>query len=517
MPTVLPPARGFRILQSPGRITRKTLASIDHLLLLTPPRAPAGTLRDIPGVAALEAIGRRLGRHGEARVLRGRVGNTATGLSWARLAVTEGDASSATFHQLKRAGELAQDALGDAPRSLGLVVDGFPPDVSTALVHALVLGIGAQAHHGPLFSDKPPPAPPRTLRLLGQPEKLDLARTLVEVDNLNLVRWLTALPSNHLTVASFCEALATLAGEHGWEYTFYDEEQLGALAAGAFLAVARGSGRRDAGIVRLRHRPAGRNRTDLALVGKGILFDTGGNNLKDAKHMLDMHNDMSGSAVALGVLCALQALDSPLGVDCWLALTENRIGPEAYKPRDVVTACNGTTIEVIHTDAEGRMALADTLALAGRESPDVIIDYATLTGACVYALSERYSGVFTNRDALHAPLIAAGRRCGERVWPFPLDDDFDEDLKSEVADIAQCTMSGAGDHILAARFLRRFVPQDCTWIHVDLSSVTRKNGLAQVPGGPTGFGVRYSLALLLDTPDVLDAGTAAGPAQGSRR
>ena len=134
-----------------------------------------------------------------------------------------------------------------------------------------------------------------------------------------------------------------------------------------------------------------------SLVGKGICFDTGGTNLKAHKGMLDMHTDMEGSAVALGSLYALKMLRSPLSVDCWLAITENRIGPFAYKPQDVVRAANGTTIQVIHTDAEGRMVLADALSLAAARKPRAIIDYATLTGACVYALTERYSGAFTNR------------------------------------------------------------------------------------------------------------------------
>jgi leucyl aminopeptidase len=169
----------------------------------------------------------------------------------------------------------------------------------------------------------------------------------------------------------------------------------------------------------------------------------------------------------------------------------------------------------MHTDAEGRMVLADTLALAGRARPRLVIDYATLTGACIYALSERYSGVFTNRPALHELLVAAGRASGERVWPFPMDDDFDDDLKSQVADTLQCTPGGEADHIYAARFLQRFVPKDSAWVHVDLASALRKDGLGQVPGGPTGFGVRLTLALLLDARDrlaaALPATTAAAP------
>jgi len=159
---------------------------------------------------------------------------------------------------------------------------------------------------------------------------------------------------------------------------------------------------------------------------------------------------------------------------------------------------NGVTIQVVHSDAEGRMVLADTLALAARAKPALLVDFATLTGACVNALTERYSGVFTNRPALQPALQDAGRRSGERVWCFPMDADFDSELESPLADVMQCTQDSKGDHILAARFLGRFVPDDLAWAHVDLSSSERKGGLAHVPTDFTGFGVRFATTLLGD-------------------
>jgi leucyl aminopeptidase len=243
----------------------------------------------------------------------------------------------------------------------------------------------------------------------------------------------------------------------------------------------------------------------LALVGKGICFDTGGINLKPHKSMYQMHEDMQGSAVALGTLLALSELKAPCDIDCWLAITENETGARAYRPQEVVKAANGVTIQVAHSDAEGRMALADTLALAARDEPSLIIDYATLTGACVTALTERYSGVFTNRPEWHTALELAGRYSGERVWPFPMDDDFDSDLDSPIADILQCTPDSKGDHILAARFLNRFVPAQTPWIHIDLAAGNRSGGLAHIPTDFTGFGVRYTTHLLLDH-DLLGAG-----------
>jgi leucyl aminopeptidase len=215
--------------------------------------------------------------------------------------------------------------------------------------------------------------------------------------------------------------------------------------------------------------------------------------------MLDMHTDMQGSAVALGTLVALAQLRVPFAIDAWLGITENRLGTDAYKPQDLVTAANGTTIQIIHTDAEGRMVLADTLALAAREKPAVIIDYATLTGSCVGALTERYSGVFANRSSANALLQRAGAESGERVWPFPMDEDYDELLKSDVADIKQCSVETAGDHILGARFLSRFVPKNIPWIHVDLSAGQHKGGLGHVPTDITGFGVRLTVELMTRT------------------
>jgi leucyl aminopeptidase len=191
-------------------------------------------------------------------------------------------------------------------------------------------------------------------------------------------------------------------------------------------------------------------------------------------------------------------LQLPIAVDCWLALTENRTGPNAYKSQDVVTAANGKTIQTIHTDAEGRMALADTLVLACREKPAIIFDYATLTGACVSAITTLYSGVFTNRAALHPRLKRTGRISGERVWPFPIGKEFLEPLKSDIADLMQCSPKSAGDHILAASFLAEFVAEEIPWVHMDLSASDNEGGLGHVASKFTGFGVRYTMSAILD-------------------
>ncbi len=161
-----------------------------------------------------------------------------------------------------------------------------------------------------------------------------------------------------------------------------------------------------------------------------------------------------------------------------------------------MTAINGTSIEVVDTDAEGRMVLADTLAMAVQDTPDLLIDYATLTGACKRALGSRYSGVFTNRSEWLVSLVNLGQRSGERIWPFPLDDDYDDNIESEWADLLQCAPGSSPDHIDAARFLAHFVPEQTPWLHFDLSGFRNKGGNGVVSSEVTGFGVRLTLDLL---------------------
>jgi len=338
-----------------------------------------------------------------------------------------------------------------------------------------------------------------TINLFGINARHAFQRTFAEAEGNALARSLAMLPPNKLTPSDYLKRVKTLAGEYRWKMDFYGVSELKKKKAGAFLAVCQGSPTQDAGIVRLQYKPAGKSGSrKLALVGKGICYDTGGVSLKPPRYMFGMHEDMQGSAVALGTFLALTKLKVKFPVECWLALAMNHIGPKSYLPNDVVTASDGTTIEVVNTDAEGRMVLADTLAIASKLKPKLIIDYATLTGACMVALGTVYSGVFTNREELHAELIAAGHDSGERVWPFPQDEDYDKQIESRIADVKQCSPEGAADHILAARFLKRFVKNNSQWVHVDLSSSSNKGGLAHVPTDTTGFGVRYTLNLLLD-------------------
>lgn len=306
-----------------------------------------------------------------------------------------------------------------------------------------------------------------------------------------LTRFLAWQPAAQLTPGRYQHVAAQLSKHYGWEMTVYDREKLEQMGAGAFLAVCRGDQQQSA-IVRLRYRP-NTIKQHIALVGKGICFDTGGYNLKT--DMQGMQMDMGGSAVALGNLLAATEQQLPYQIDCFLALAENHIGAHAYKTSEVITALNGKTIEIVDTDAEGRMVLADTLTLASREKPQLIIDYATLTGTCKRALGRNRSGLWSNQPNWLMPLLSIGDECGERVWPQPLDPDYDDDFQSEIADIAQCAATPGPDHIHAARFLQRFISEQDRWIHIDLSSFNVKGGLAHQASSVTGFGVRYTQTL----------------------
>ncbi|AKH39371.1 MULTISPECIES: M17 family metallopeptidase [Nitrosomonas] len=310
-----------------------------------------------------------------------------------------------------------------------------------------------------------------------------------------LARGLTGLPPNELTPKTYREQIEKLAHNENWKYEEYDLATLRKLGAGAFVAVAQGSDTEDAAIVHLQRSNGKKSGNTVALVGKGICYDTGGHNLKPARFMHGMHEDMNGSAVALGVLLAATRADLPINIDCWLAIAQNHISPRAYKQNDVITALSGTTIEIIHTDAEGRLVLADTLTLAEKQKPDLMIDFATLTGSLYTALGSRYSGIFSNREHLIQKALAVGKSSGERVCAFPMDADYEADLESKIADIKQCTLDSDYDHILAARFLSRFI-DDVPWLHMDLSACHHKGGLGAVGTDITGFGVAWSIAFL---------------------
>ena len=315
-----------------------------------------------------------------------------------------------TFDLLTLARKMVAAHSSANPLQLGIVVNGFDDAQTEKIVEALISATLAAAAEMPKFkSDKKIPSRLNKIVLYGCQAKHAFKQSFAIAEGNALTRSLSMLPPNKLTPTEYLKKIKTLARENKWKLEFYDESTLKKKKAGAFLAVSQGSPKADAGIVRLRYTPKTTSKgKKVFLVGKGICYDTGGTNLKPANFMFGMHEDMQGSAVALGTLLALTKLKINRPVECWMALAMNHIGPKAYKPNDVITASDGTTIEIVHTDAEGRMVLSDTLALASKEKPGLIMDYATLTGACMYAIGTSYSGVFTNRPQWHDQLIKAG-------------------------------------------------------------------------------------------------------------
>jgi leucyl aminopeptidase len=486
-----------KIAQDRGTLTAERLDSLESVVLLLP--CDADVSRIIPYGTVIAQRMRRVRHRLDARSpLVVELPNERG----TRVALAGIDPEWNAFELLTLGRKLVA-ALGPGKvRRLALGAVGLGPDAAERAIEAALAAALAADFNLPSFKSKPEnTARLEEIRIYGHRAAHGYARTLAGARGNNIARHLTALPPNDLTPRRYRRHVERLARAHRWRARFLDTARLKALGAGAFLAVAQGSPEPDAGILHLRYTPAKPTRKKpVALVGKGICFDTGGTNLKPARHMHGMHEDMEGSAVALGTLLALTELKVDFPVDCWLALAQNHIGPKAYRQNEVVRAADGTTIEVTHTDAEGRMILADTLYLASREKPGLIVDYATLTGACVAALSSRMSGAFSNRETLLPRLIEAGARSGERVWPFPVPADYREALKSEIADIKQCTLDNDADHILAAVFLQGFLTNDPDWVHIDLAAGNHKGGLAHIPTDITGFGVRLSLELLLEQP-----------------
>ena len=494
MHELLPQPSEIKVTQKTGRVVSSSLDSIDQLILVIPNRPKAEVWRAIPQGDRLKAAMRKR-LSSDVPALHARLTNNRQTLVVG--ATVSSDTSS--FELLSISRKLVAAATSEKAGTVGVLVVGFDHETAESIYNSVAAAALACGFNLPSFKSKAAPASIGSIRLLGLAKKINLQRTTAEANGNNLARWLTTLPPNKLNAANYAAMVKDMAASHGWQMTRLTSKELSKIGAGAFLAVAQGNEDDSASIIRLRYRPGKKKgKPAVSLVGKGIIFDTGGTNLKPFASMLDMHGDMQGSAVALGSFLAISEMKLPMAVDCWLAITENRTGPKAYKSQDIITAANGKTIQTIHTDAEGRMVLADTLTLASREKPKMMMDYATLTGSVIGAITTKYSGVFTNRVNWHPRLKRTGQNCGERVWPFPIGKEFLADLKSDVADIMQCSPNASGDHILAASFLAEFVEHDTPWIHMDLAASNHKGGLGHVPTEVTGFGVRYTLSLLLD-------------------
>ncbi|MFN2384630.1 MAG: leucyl aminopeptidase, partial [Gemmatimonadota bacterium] len=305
---------------------------------------------------------------------------------------------------------------------------------------------------------------------------------------VNYTRDLGNTPPNEMTPARLAERARGLAEEHGLTCTVMTVRELKAKKMGGILGVGQGSAN-DPRLIILRYNGGRGGRAPVALVGKAITFDTGGISIKPSQNMEEMKFDKMGGCAVLGILMAAALLELKVNLLGVIPAAENMPSGTAYRPGDILTSYSGKTIEIINTDAEGRLVLADALTWASEQKPRQIIDLATLTGACVVALGHAASGAFGD-PAMVARLQAAGETTGDRAWPLPLYEDFSNDMKSEIADIKN---SGGrwGGASTAAAFLKFFVGDGIPWAHLDIAGtawVTKPK--AYTPYGATGAGVR---------------------------
>ncbi len=298
-------------------------------------------------------------------------------------------------------------------------------------------------------------------------------------------------PANHATPTLLANAAKTLAKEPRIQCKVHGPAEVERLGMGSFMAVAKGS-EEPLRFIELRYSGAAKDQAPVVLVGKGITFDTGGISIKPAAEMDEMKFDMCGAASVLGVFRALAELQPAINVVGLIPACENMPDGRAVKPGDVVTSMSGQTIEVLNTDAEGRLVLCDALTYAARFKPAAVVDIATLTGACVIALGGVRSGLFSNNEGLAQALQTAGEAAQDPCWRMPLDDDYADGLKSNFADMGNVA-GRAGGAITAAKFLQKFVG-DMPWAHLDIAGTAWKGGAAKgSTGRPVGLLVQYLL------------------------
>lgn len=320
----------------------------------------------------------------------------------------------------------------------------------------------------------------------------DILRGKMIAEATNFARDLINTPASDMTPRRMVEEAKKIGRLPHLSVKVLDREACKKLGMGGFLAVAKGSSEPPY-LIHLIYRPSGqggRPRGRIAIVGKGITFDSGGLSLKTAQGMETMKDDMGGAAAMLGLMRALSGLKPPVEVHGISAVTENMPSGSADKPGDVVRTLTGKTIEILNTDAEGRLTLADAIPYAIRQKPDLVVDIATLTGACVVALGELCAGIMGNDQKIIDRLIASGSEAGEKIWQLPLLEDYREDIKSNVADVKNIGGKGAGT-ITAGLFIEEFVRPKTPWVHLDIAgpSWTDKDH-DLCPKGATGSMVR---------------------------
>ena len=318
------------------------------------------------------------------------------------------------------------------------------------------------------------------------------------VEGVTLARDLVNEPGGSLTPPKFANRVRRMARDRGLTVKVLDEAAIKRARLGGLLGVSRGSTQAPR-FVELTYTPTGRPKGTLALVGKGLTFDAGGLSIKTGQGMMDMKMDMGGAAAVVGAMSVLPAVAPRCRVRAYLPMTDNMLGGDATRPGDVLTIRNGKTIEVLNTDAEGRLVLADALHYTDtRFKPRFMIDLATLTGAIIVSLGSEYAGLFADNDKLAEQLTEAGKKVGEELWRMPLGEAYDKLLKSDIADMKNISGGRGAGSITAAQFLQRFVGRT-PWAHLDIAGVTwAKKDLPTAPKGATAFGVRLLDRLVAD-------------------
>ena len=316
-------------------------------------------------------------------------------------------------------------------------------------------------------------------------------------DGVSLARDISNMPSSDCTPLMLASRAKKISNKSGLKCRIIKKDQLKKLGMGGIIGVSKGSHQPPVCIV-LEHKGGKKNEKPVVIVGKTITFDSGGISIKPSAAMDEMKHDKSGGAAVLGIMESVSRLKIPMNIIGIMPTTENLPGGNAYKPGDVLTFYNKKTAEILNTDAEGRLVLADALALAQDYKPRAIIDLATLTGACIVALGSVASGMMGNNDALKRMMFNASKACGERIWELPLWPEYKNMIKSDIADIKNIGVGGAGT-ITAAAFLSNFVG-DYPWVHLDIAGTAwKQRGTSQkgyIKNGATGVGVMLIVELL---------------------
>jgi leucyl aminopeptidase len=405
------------------------------------------------------------------------------------LGVGTGSADAARPETLRRAAGAATRALAGVGTAV-LALPGHGPAADRAVAEGAMLG----SYRFTAFRSSDTGKAPLATVLLPGADDTAVAHATAVAEAVARARDWVNTPAADLPPAELADQITAAAAAAGIDVEVLDEADLAEGGYGGILGVGRGSANPPR-LVRLAYRPDQAS-SHLAIVGKGITFDTGGLSLKPAEAMIGMKTDMAGAAAAAAALVAIATMGLPVSVTVYAALAENMPSGTATRPQDVLRMYGGTTVEVLNTDAEGRLVMADALVRAGEESPDLLVDVATLTGACMVALGTRVAGVMSGDDAVAATVKAAADTAGESVWPLPIPEEMRGKLDSHVADIANIG-NRYGGALQAAAFLRDFVADGLAWAHLDIAGPARntEGPYGYTPKGGTGFGVRTLVAL----------------------